>query len=66
MKLLWIISVGFDVIDQLLIRYPVFLRYWRKSGRLMGQYVSYFIDFEKAYDSGEKYCKIFSLNLVYL
>jgi len=25
-----------------------------------------FVDFEKAYDSGEKYCTILSLNLVYL
>jgi len=34
MKLLGIISVNFDVIDQLLIRYSVFTRYWRKNGSI--------------------------------
>jgi hypothetical protein len=32
MKLLVIISVDFDVINQLLIRYFAFIRYWRKMG----------------------------------
>jgi hypothetical protein len=32
MKLLEIMSVGFDVTDQLLIRFSVFVRYWRKNG----------------------------------
>jgi hypothetical protein len=37
-----------------------------KSGRIMGEYLSY-LDFEKAYYSDRrKYCTIFSLNLVYL
>jgi hypothetical protein len=31
MKLLRITSVGFDVIDQLLIRFSAFVRYWRKK-----------------------------------
>jgi hypothetical protein len=30
MKLLGIISVGFDVTDQLLIIFSAFVRYWRK------------------------------------
>jgi len=29
------------VIDQLLIRCSVYVRYWRKSGSIMGQYISY-------------------------
>jgi len=40
-KLLGIICVDFDVIYQLLIRYPAFVRYWRKSESIMGQYSSY-------------------------
>jgi hypothetical protein len=36
------ISVNFYVIDQLLIRYSTFVRYWRKSGwSIRGQYISY-------------------------
>jgi hypothetical protein len=31
MKLLGITSVGFDIIDQLLIRFSAFIRYWRKK-----------------------------------
>jgi hypothetical protein len=30
MKLLGVISVDLDVIDQLLIRYSAFVRYWRE------------------------------------
>jgi hypothetical protein len=41
MKLLGIISVGFDVIDQLLIRFFAFVRYWRKNGSTMKHYISY-------------------------
>jgi hypothetical protein len=37
MKLLGIINVGFDVTDQLLIRYFAFVRYWRKNGSTMRQ-----------------------------
>jgi hypothetical protein len=36
-----IISVGFDVTDQLLIRFSAFVRYWRKNGSTMRQYISY-------------------------
>jgi hypothetical protein len=31
MNLLEIISVGFNITDQLLIRYSIFVRYWRKE-----------------------------------
>jgi hypothetical protein len=34
-KLLRIITVDFDVIDQLLIRYSKFIRYWRKGESIM-------------------------------
>jgi hypothetical protein len=33
--------VDFKVTDQLLIRYPGFIRYWRRNGSIMGQYISY-------------------------
>jgi hypothetical protein len=32
-----ITSVGFDVTDQLLIRFSAFVRYWRKNGSTMRQ-----------------------------
>jgi hypothetical protein len=38
---------GFDVTDQLLIRFSTFIRYWRKNGSTVGQCM----DFKKAYDS---------------
>jgi hypothetical protein len=38
MKLSGIISVGFDVTDQLLIRSFAFVRYWKKNGSTMRQY----------------------------
>jgi hypothetical protein len=40
MKLLWIINVGFEVTDQLLIFFS-FVRYWRKSGGTMRQTIRY-------------------------
>jgi hypothetical protein len=47
MKLLVIISVGFVLTDQLLIRFYAFIRYWRKNGSTNRQFFS----FKKAYDS---------------
>jgi hypothetical protein len=45
--------VGSDVIDQLLIRFSVFVRYWRK--RECNETVhQLFMDFKKAYDSVRK------------
>jgi hypothetical protein len=41
MKLLGITSVDFDVIDQQLITFSVFGRYWRKNGSMIVQYISY-------------------------
>jgi hypothetical protein len=40
-KLLEIISVGFGVTDQLLITSFAFVRYSRKNGSTMRQYISY-------------------------
>jgi hypothetical protein len=33
--------VGFDMRVQLLIRFSAFIRYWRKNGSTMRQYISY-------------------------
>jgi hypothetical protein len=51
MKLFGIISVGFDVTDQLLIRSSAFVRYWRKKWEYNETVHQLFIDFKKAYDS---------------
>jgi hypothetical protein len=48
MRLLGIISVGFDVTDQLMIRTFTFVKYWRRNGSTMRQL---FTDFKKACDS---------------
>jgi hypothetical protein len=40
-KLLEIINVGFDVTDQLLIRFSAFVKYWRKNVSTMRQSISY-------------------------
>jgi hypothetical protein len=50
MKLLGITSGGLNIIDQLLIRYFVFIRYWRQNWSTMRQYISC-SDFKKTYDS---------------
>jgi hypothetical protein len=43
--------VGFDVTDQLLIRYFAFVREWRKNWEYNETVHQLFIDFKKAYDS---------------
>jgi hypothetical protein len=48
MKLLGITSVGFDVRDQLLIRFSAFVRYWRKKLEYTETVHLLFIDFKKA------------------
>jgi hypothetical protein len=45
-----IITVNFDITDQLLIRYSTFFRYWRKCEYNVTVH-KLFIDFEKVYDS---------------
>jgi hypothetical protein len=40
-EIIGIISVGFNIRDQLLIRSSAFVRYWRKNGGAMRQYISY-------------------------
>jgi hypothetical protein len=44
MKLFGIINVGFDITDQLLIRFSAFSRYWRKKWEYNET-----IDFKKVY-----------------
>jgi hypothetical protein len=51
MKLLGIISVGFDLTDQLLISFSAFVRYWKKKWEYNETVYQLFIDFKKAYDS---------------
>ena len=46
--LLSTISVDSDVTGQPMITYSAFVKYLRKSGNVMGQYISYL---QKAYDS---------------
>jgi hypothetical protein len=41
MKSLGIISLGFEATDQLLIRSFAFVKYWRRNGSTMRQYISY-------------------------
>jgi hypothetical protein len=48
MKFLRIINVGFDITDQLLIRFSAFVRYWRKKWEYNGTVHQLFIDFKKA------------------
>jgi hypothetical protein len=51
MKLFRVISVGFNVTGQLLIRISVFMRYWRKEWEPNVTVHQVFIHFKKAYDS---------------
>jgi hypothetical protein len=44
-----LISVDFDVLDEVVIRYSAFVRYWRKDLSLMWHCISY-LDFERACD----------------
>jgi hypothetical protein len=48
MKVLWIISVGFDLTDQLRIGFFALVRYW---GKFWSTIIPYITNFEKAYDS---------------
>jgi hypothetical protein len=48
---LGIIGVGFDVTDQLLVRFSAFVRYWRKNVGYNETVHQLFVDFKKAYDS---------------
>jgi hypothetical protein len=51
MKLWENTDVDFDIIDQLLIKYTVVVRNWRKCGSIMGAVTQLFMDFEKAHNS---------------
>jgi hypothetical protein len=50
---MWIVSVGFDVTDQLLIGILALVRYRRKNGSTMGVH-QLFLDFKKACDAVSK------------
>jgi hypothetical protein len=54
MKLLGIINVGSDIMDQLLITFSAFIRYWKKKLEYKETVHQLFIDFKKAYDSVRK------------
>jgi hypothetical protein len=65
-NLLGIISVGFDVTDQLQMRFFAYVRCWRRNGSIMRQYISYLQILKKSYNSVMgKYCTIISLSAVY-
>jgi hypothetical protein len=51
MKLLGIISVGFDVTDQPVIRFSAIVRYWRKKWKYNETVYQIFTGFKKACDS---------------
>jgi hypothetical protein len=51
MNLLGIVSMSFDVTDQLLIRFSAFVRYWRKKWEYNETVQQLVIDFKKEYDS---------------
>jgi hypothetical protein len=54
-----IISGAFDVTDQLMIRFFAFVRYWRKNGSTMRQYISYSQTSRKpTIQLGGKYCPV--------
>jgi hypothetical protein len=46
--------MGYDVTDQLLIRFSAFVRYWRKNWEYNVTVYQLFIEFKKAYDSERK------------
>jgi hypothetical protein len=43
--------VGFDITDQLLIRFFAFIRYWRKKWEYIETVHQLFVDFKKAFNS---------------
>jgi hypothetical protein len=51
MKLLEIISVGFEVTARLPIKFSAFVRYWRKKWKYIDTAHQLFIDFKIAFDS---------------
>jgi len=50
-----LISVNFNVQDQLLTIYSEFIRYWRKMGVQWDN--TLFIEFKRTYDSARKQCQ---------
>jgi hypothetical protein len=62
-KLLGIISVDFEITDQLLITYSAFKKFFRNNGNTMGQYISR--DSKKTDVLGTEVLITFSLSFVY-
>jgi hypothetical protein len=63
---LWIISVGFDITDQPLIKLYAFARYWREKEECNETVHQLFIDFKKPHDSvRRKVSTIFSQSFGY-
>jgi hypothetical protein len=66
MKLLGITNADLDVIDKCPIRFSKSVRYWRKSGSIMVQNISYLqISRKPMTQLGGKYYTIFALSLEY-
>jgi hypothetical protein len=65
MELLEIITVGFDVTDQRLIRSFAFVRYLRKNGEYNETVHQLFVDFKKAYDSVRREV-LYNILIIYL
>jgi len=64
-KLLGIISVNFDATGQLLIRYSAFVKYLRKNGNTVKQYITYLESARKhMIHLGGRSCLILSLSVV--
>jgi hypothetical protein len=61
-KLVGIISVDFDITDQLLITYSSSIKFFRKNGNTMGQYISH--DCKKTDVLGTEVLITFSLLLL--
>jgi hypothetical protein len=66
MKFLGVTSADFDVMGQQLIRTSISVRYWRKSGSIMVQCISYlYISRKPIIQLGRKHYTIFSLSSEY-
>jgi hypothetical protein len=66
MKLFGTANAAFDVIGQRLIRFSISVRYWRKSGSIMAQYISYlYVSRKPMIHLGGKHYTTFSLSLEY-
>jgi hypothetical protein len=56
--------MDFGVTDKLLVRYSALVTYKKKEFERNGVVHQLIVHFKKTYNSGEKYCKTSSLNVV--